>query len=223
MKKTIAIYIPRIQYIKNYVDPYMKFLFSEFEYNILVLHTSSLEGDYTENTFGSDYIFVDISYSNITKLISIIDIYKPTVFIIQSFRSLMDIILIRVFNKIKLQIIYLEHGLVMNKSLGFKGKFIFALKKYFFYFKKLLSLLIYSNFDLYELIITGRAFIKTDYSKLFIDYYLLYALSTKKILSRVFDMTTSKIINAGYPICNTEPEFQKLYNMPIENKITFIH
>jgi hypothetical protein len=223
MAKTIGVFIRKAAFIRPYIIPITCILVEKYQYKILILHTSTLEEDQTDTNLGSDYELYDISNSSVKTVKQIIANHKPSIFLITNFRSLLDIVFIRLFNSINTPVVYFEHGFVLEKALKFKKNGIKSAIRYLNYFSKSLQLALNSSAMVSELRLILRAFLKNDYSQLKINFFVLYTNHTYTILSKIFTKGGDKIIYSGYPICKSSSELSALKKIEKTRQIVFIH
>ena len=187
------------------------------DYDVIILHNSKLEkSSHVRGGFKN----IDISYYSNSKLERLLNNFNPVKVFITNIRSLLDINFIISCNELGHELLYLEHGLTLNKIVKFKRANVFkTLKKYLIYGVNILR----SKKFCSRFLKIYNPFINNKYEMLLINDFLLYSEYSLKILQKLFVVKESNIAYAGYPVVEGANELKKLINKEIKNQIVFIH
>ena len=212
-------------FLKEYgfAEKYFSNIFSKLEnkYLIKILHTSTLENS---NILDSKYYNQDISFWPFSKLKKIILEEKIEYIALTNIRSLLDINIIALANDLNVSVVYIEHGMTLDKIIVFKRSNLFhSFKKYIIYCSNTIINIIISNNKNVIVKNIYKAFLKADYSNLRLNKAMLYSSYSFKVLNKIFDLSKTKIIYSGYPIAETINEINKLNKCKVKKQVLFIH
>ena len=110
--RNIIFVIIYLDSIKNWVDPISKFL-KDKGFMIHILHMQSLNfGVATEGVkVDPDYLLYDAGRMNIKRIERTIKSINPVVTVFLSFKSLFEVLLLKIMQTLSVKTIYYQHGL----------------------------------------------------------------------------------------------------------------
>lgn len=225
--KKIVLYIQTSTMISYFVVPISKFLSDNYE--IHVFHIDSIN-DCREPREFDNIIKHDVgnmSASQIKRLLVKID---PEKMIFINIYSLMELMMLRIVKQTGIKAVFLQHGVFeMNASKRRYDKLakntyseVVKLSKFIV---KYIDFLFASGHPLKELAILHQAFINRDFSKTKFDKAILFAPYWTHLINDKLKLADSDISYSGYPITESNEEFDKLVSAKrnVSNKAILIH
>ncbi len=202
--KKIAIFIRNTSQLSNYVDPYY-IEFNELGYDFIVFHTSSLTPHLNkEDSTIHRYSVIDIGLLPVKKTLQLMKEINPAGIISYNFKSMFDILVLRMAEFCKVPTIYFEHGLIsatsVTKFIRPPDKFA-SLKRYLKYSWMYFQFLLYCKGKMIrELKILYKAMVKKNYSATCFSNAVFYSRKSFLNINPYFNFNESKVGYSGYPI-----------------------
>ncbi|MBN2638845.1 MAG: hypothetical protein JXR65_07145 [Bacteroidales bacterium] len=174
---------------------------------------------------------INISKYELTEIYYLIKRINPNLFVIFGFRSFFELILIRLFNFLNVNIIYIQHGLISRNhisffsrisSVNFKTSFVNYLHftKLFFQFINLNPRNVFR-----EIKIIIRALFFTRYSNVGIDEFYLFSKEAFKVHEKIFSFSERDAKIIGYPLFKVKTNIpsQTVINNTLKKRVLYIH
>lgn len=217
---SIILFVRKYLFAKQYFGNILQKL--EQDFSIVIFHISELEQSKGNDSYYENY---DLSTLSNTQIRSLLKKLNPAFTLITNVRSLLDIYYISVCNNLKINIIYIEHGLTLSKiNLFKKSNLIHSLTKYYNYGLKSLSFIFTSSSLPFYFNSIYNALKKSDYSQIKINGALLYSEESIKPLKKLkINFDICQVAFAGYPIAESEKEISALLSTKPKKQILFIH
>ena len=126
--KRIAFYSHRVFFIENWIKPLSLFLDCE----VFVLHIQSIERlnlpEYP------NLKLIDVSWFSAKQIQNTIKSIQPNILISLGFKSIMELLIVRICKQLNIEVIFLEHGLFTKDTTkhhfkNAKSDFLLVLKK----------------------------------------------------------------------------------------------
>lgn len=216
--KTIIIYAHKTSFIQNWIEPLKDFL----NYNIIVFHINKLDKEIVPKIDNVElYDITSLSTRRIKKLIVYIN---PDYVLFLGYRSLMELILLRLCKHLKIKAVYLEHGLFtkdtkkLNSSRLFKD-FFKTFNKYSTFLLKYLQLTLTASYK--ELSYLYKCFIKNNFISNKFDKALFFSEYGFKGLNPVFQYNKEQVVFCGYPLFKDNSSID--YKTSDNKNILYVH
>lgn len=223
--KNIVFYAHKVSFIQNWINPLAEFL----NCKVYVFHINSIDN---ERLIESDTLsFIDIAEISTRDIMERLSQIGPDAIIFLGFRSLIELLILRICKELKIKTIYLEHGLytkdtIVLNTLGAKRNPKYVILKYANFLTKYISFLLLTPNRFKELNILIQAFFLKKYQITKFDKALFFSEHGFHRLNSLFDYDHNQIIYCGYPLFKTKSEINDLKiesKKDITNSIIYIH
>jgi hypothetical protein len=166
----------------------------------------------------------DISYSSVREISQLIKNIDPISIVFLGYRSLMELILLRISKNLNVKTIYLEHGLYTKDTESLNRGNLFnnpvkTLKKYLFFLFKYFQLTLYFSFK--EIKYFRECFLKNNFRDNKFDEAIFFAEYGFQKLNPVFDYDRNNIHFCGYPLFKDEND--KIHVDKIGSGVLYVH
>ncbi|MCZ6766972.1 MAG: polysialyltransferase family glycosyltransferase [bacterium] len=226
--KRIVFYVKHLAMLPAWVDPVAPFLIDS-GYDIVVLHASTLNRDTAgKPTRGKvPYTCIEIGDKDMAGIVGVIEELKPLAIIMFTFRSLFDLLLVRVARHCSAPSVYVQHGFHISTKFQMADKKASLIRYYNFVKWYVYFLFIIKRSDLiHELSLIYRAMFKIDYAKTRFDYALFYSPGGLKDAAQYFDFEPSQAFFSGYPLSQKADDVKRLLGRSRRHKsrrIVYVH
>ena len=174
--RNIIFVISYLDSIKNWVDPISKFL-KDRGFVIHILHMQSLNfGVAIEGVkVDPDYLLYDAGGMNIKNIEQTVRSINPVATIFLSFKSLFEVLLLKISQTMSVKTIYYQHGLYEDMSFDFKmANKKSSLTRYLILSKLVLQFVFYiSNQKMWDLLSFFSTVAFTKYDRITFDHFIL--------------------------------------------------
>jgi hypothetical protein len=224
----IVFFIYRTSFINNWVQKLKPFFDDKnVEVNILCLDNSYKDyNDYKE------YNIINISKLNSKQIKNLLTEINPKAVILLGYRSLMEMLLVRISKLLNIGLIYIQHGVLDEEDLKtFSGKskleMIKSFKKQIKYLNLFLQLIFIKNVNFKnEFKILFNAVFFANYKNIGFDKFLIFSENGNLFHKKLFQYDDSQLDIIGYPVF-THSKFNSLdlvLNKDLTKKyILYIH
>jgi len=227
--QNIIFVISYLDSINNWIDPISKYL-KDKGFVIHILHMQSLNfGVATEGIkVDPDYLLYDAGEMNIKSIEWTIKSINPVATVFLSFKSLFEVLLLKMSQALRIKTIYYQHGLYEDISFDFK----MANKK-----SSLTRYLILSSLVLQFVILISKRKMRdlssffstiafTRYDSITFDHFILYSKYSNDMLRRHFSNIKDNVIYSGYPVVDSDEELRQFLErskQPTDNYVLYLH
>lgn len=224
--RTIVFFARNTSQLKNYVEPYYK-EFKELGYGFVVIHTSALTSHLTKyDGYKPEYKIYEISKLNVRKIVLLIKSVAPIAIVSYNFKSMFDILIIRLAAYCCVPSVFVEHGLTTKGALSAfidPPDKIATIKRYFKYSIKYLQFVLLKGVKAKkEFGILYNAMKRKNYSGAKFSYALLYSKNSLKQVNPFFSFNGNSVAFSGYPVTQ-KPIPQKEINTSDDKVFLYIH
>ncbi len=211
--------------LSSWIDPIAERI-AGAGYRIVVLHTTSLNLDSAPPVdVDRDYDIVEISGWNFDDLHSYLQSALPAAVVMFTFRSLIDILLIRVCRQLRIPSLYVQHGFFINTKyvMANKRASVARYRRYLRWYGRFLA----RNKPpemLKEVATALRAVTRVDYTHMSFDASMFFAKAGFDDAAQFFDFPRDRVFFSGYPIAPTRERLQEMRSRQVKTKrAVYIH
>ena len=227
--RNIMFVIGYLDTIKNWVDPISKYLKNR-GYVIHILHMQSLNfGVATDGIkVDPDYLLYDAGEMNLKSIERTMKSINPVATIFPSFKSLFEVLLLKISQTLSIKTIYYQHGLYEDISFDFKiANKKSSITRYLVLLSLVLQFVLYiSKQKMRDLLLLFTTVAFAKYDTITFDHFILYSKYSHDMLMRRFSNIEDRVLYSGYPIVASDEELRKFLErseQPTENYVLYLH
>ena len=208
--KPVVFYVKHLSMLRAWVDPVAPFIAGSGR-EIVVLHASRLNYDTSKAEVAPPpYRTVELSDMSMDAIISLLRELDPAILVLFTFRSLFDLLLVRVARQVGLKTLYVQHGFYVSTRFQMADKRA-SVRRYATFLKWYSSFLLGKDVARRdELNTIYNSMFRIDYTKTKFDYALFYSPNGYRDANRFFDFASDRVYYSGYPIAKTKQQFESL-------------
>lgn len=209
--RNIIFYIHRTGLLNYFVNPICSFL--KDKYQITVFHLNKRNGFSSRGN--GDYQTIDISDYSIEEIQQTLKNLNPKAVIMLGFISIYELLMLRITTDLKLNTIYLEHGIYSREtaSLPFNkiiNRFWSTFTKNLFFLRQYRKFINLSTNSKLEKNIFLQCVVKKDYRNSKFSKALFFSNYGYKHINKLFHYDDSKVNFICYPLTYDNKEFEEL-------------
>lgn len=178
--------------------------------HLSILHIAKLHGSQPIEIKGVE--LYDVSGYGYKKATDLVNSLKPDLFVVMSFRSLIEMTFQRICKRNGINIVYLEHGLFSKDTLKFrtnklKQEMGLTVKRQLSFLYIFFGNVIHSSKPIFELKLLWDFYFEKKFNKAPYDHYFIYSKRSFDNYSKLFNMSIgANATYVGYPIFNDEKQ-----------------
>ena len=183
------------------IEPLLPFI-EKNNYRIILVHAYSLVYKKSKKDIGDNVEMLDLNKLGVKKIINRLASVCCVASVHIGFKSLFDILCLKISHKLNLQSIYLEHGFFLPET-GDRYKFSinYSVRRYLYLSAKYIEYVRLFRLNFFkELKSVLHIFRKRDFSAIKHNYALLYTKEGEKIMNKFFKYDESSVFYSGYPM-----------------------
>ena len=226
--KNLFFYIHKTGLLEYFINPICQFLSKK--YKITILHLNKKNG-YPDKHYDG-FEMIDISDYNYTQTKKLFLQKQPAAIILPGFISIFELYILRLATSLSVPTIFLEHGIYSRETAHLPFKKLLSshichiLSRNLYFLYRYVSFAIQSKNIRKELSILYNSLKHKDYSETQFSHALFFARYGFEHINQFFHYTQDKISFTGYPIANTNKEFdfyKQLSTTRKSGKAIYIH
>lgn len=224
--RNIIFVISYLDRVKDWIDPIHPFL-KEAKFRVYILHMQSLSFGFAKEhvQVNPDYTAIDIGKLSTYEITKLIKEINPVVINSFTFRSLYDILLLRISQVIGYKTVLIQHGLIIDEAFVFTAvNKISSFKRYYWLCKKLFQFLIGLKIDrISEFSDFYSSIAHNDFKSIKHDYCILYSEYYFQMMKKHIHFNPMQVHYSGFPLAQKESDLINTNDDIYYNTILFIH
>jgi hypothetical protein len=173
----------------------------------------------------------NISSFNMTYIIQILKVMKPDALIVLGYRSLMELLMIRISKFLNIKTIYIQHGILSNKYISLfsknkKGEFYKSFKRQMKYLKLFSNFVFMHHINcIHEIKIILNTLFLNNFKNIGFDKFLLFSQDAYMVHKKLFNFTDNQFEIIGYPVFVKKSNLKIISTVIPRNKkyVLYIH
>lgn len=223
----VLFFIYRTNFIRNWVQNIKPY----FENMDIEIYVFCLDDSFLDFPNYKGFNITNISSFKIIDILQILKAIKPDALIVLGYRSLLELLMVRISKLLNIKTIYMQHGIVSEEDLSLffeknKNEFIISFKRYIKYLKLFSEYLFIQHVKIiHEIKVLIKAFFFANYKNMGLDKFLLFSQHGYIFHKKIFHFSDNQVEIIGYPVFMKKSNLKIIPTVIPRNKkyVLYIH